>query len=730
MIDIGSKLNGRYKIIGNIGSGGMANVYLAHDLILDREVAVKVLRFDFQNDQAAIRRFQREALAATELVHPNIVTVYDVGEDDGMQYLVMEYVKGMDLKRYIKAYYPIPYLTVVEIMQQILSAISLAHQHRIIHRDLKPQNILINEDGVVKIADFGIAIALSETSITQTNTMLGSVHYLSPEQARGSMATNQSDIYAIGIILYELLTGTVPFDGESAVTIALKHFQDEMPDIKMYDKNVPQSLENVVLHATAKDPADRYKSADEMNADLATVLSPNRLNEPKWQPHSMMDQTVALTPIDEEMLNTNAPVPEPEPVPEEPKEETPSAEPKKKKRKWWLIALIIALVAALIAGALYFAGSQGEVTVPNLAGTTEAAAREKLEQVGLKPASKVEMIQDDTVDEDRVVKTDPEYGDVVKKGSEVKIYVSSGSKKVDMKDVRDLTLEDAIAELTKLGFQESRITYTDDYSNKYEKGNVMKQTPAAGEKVAPKDTTVELVISKGVEPIKMTDYTNMTYAEAEADLTTLGIEKDQITEDEGYSNEIAAGKIMSQTPAAGKEAVPKSTQITLVVSKGPAPITMEDITGYEKSAARTYLENNGLKRKESEEYSDDVAAGRVISTDPKVGTAVNTGDTITVVYSKGPKPAEAEAVKVNFEAIYSGENNADQVVKISKTDADNPSKTQVDSFTLKPGGSRSGEITLQIKKGEKATLYFQRDDGAEQIVEVTTSDQNETIEVK
>ena len=206
MIDIGSKINGRYKVIGNIGSGGMANVFLAYDPILDREVAVKVLRFDFQNDQAAIRRFQREALASSELVHPNIVSVYDVGEEDGLQYLVMEYVKGTDLKQYIKNHYPIPLEMVVTIMEQILSAISLAHQHRIIHRDLKPQNILIDEFGNVKIADFGIAIALSETSLTQTNTLLGSVHYLSPEQARGSMATRQSDIYALGVILFELLS--------------------------------------------------------------------------------------------------------------------------------------------------------------------------------------------------------------------------------------------------------------------------------------------------------------------------------------------------------------------------------------------------------------------------------------------------------------------------------------------------------------------------------------------
>lgn len=300
MIEIGKKLNGRYHIIGSIGSGGMANVYLAHDLILDRDVAVKVLRFDFQNDQAAIRRFQREALAATELVHPNIVSVYD-----RRRRWTTIFSHGIcernGLKTLHQTHFPIPYSTVVDITQQILSAVAMAHEHRIIHRDLKPQNILIDEHGTVKITDFGIAIALSETSITQTNTMLGSVHYLSPEQARGSMATNQSDIYAVGIILYEMLTGNVPFDGESAVTIALKHFQEEIPSVKMFDPGIPQSLENVVRHATAKDPSDRYKTANEMAEDLYTSLSASRLNEPAWEPTALLGETKVLTPIPEDI---------------------------------------------------------------------------------------------------------------------------------------------------------------------------------------------------------------------------------------------------------------------------------------------------------------------------------------------------------------------------------------------------------------------------------------------
>lgn len=286
MIEPGYTLNERYQLKQTLGEGGMANVYLAHDLILDRDVAVKVLRLDLQNDPDAARRFQREAMATSELVHPNIVAIYDVGESHGQQYLVMEYVPGSDLKKYIVEHFPIPYQRVIEIMEQILSAVQVAHDHNIIHRDLKPQNILIDTQGNAKISDFGIAVALSDNSMTQTNSLLGSVHYLSPEQARGGMPTRQSDIYALGIILFEMLTGTVPFEGDSAVSIALKHFQEDMPSVRQFDPRIPQALENVVLKATTKDPAERYTSADAMASDLKTSRSPQRAHEAKFTPNA------------------------------------------------------------------------------------------------------------------------------------------------------------------------------------------------------------------------------------------------------------------------------------------------------------------------------------------------------------------------------------------------------------------------------------------------------------
>ena len=282
---IGKRISGRYKILDMVGGGGMANVYLAHDMILDRDVAVKILRLDFANDEEFIRRFQREAQSATSLAHPNIVSIYDVGEeDDSIYYIVMEYVEGQTLKQYIQQAFTYScFKDALNIMKQLTSAISHAHQNHIIHRDIKPQNILMDQNGNVKITDFGIAMALSATSITQTNSVLGSVHYLSPEQARGGMANNKSDIYSLGIVMFELLTGRLPFSGESAVSIALKHFQSETPSVRRWNPTIPQSVENIVLKATAKDPFHRYDSVEEMEDDIRTALrSEADIDEPKF----------------------------------------------------------------------------------------------------------------------------------------------------------------------------------------------------------------------------------------------------------------------------------------------------------------------------------------------------------------------------------------------------------------------------------------------------------------
>ena len=279
MIVKGSKINDRYQIIKTLGEGGMANVYLAHDTILDRNVAVKVLRGDLANDEKFVRRFQREALSASSLSHPNIVEMYDVGEDDGQYYIVMEYVDGKTLKQVLKSRGKLSITEVVDIMLQLTDGMAHAHDAYIIHRDIKPQNIMILSNGMIKITDFGVATALNSTQLTQTNSVMGTVHYLPPEQAQGKGSTIRSDIYSMGIMMYELLTGLVPYKGENAVEIALKHLKEPLPSVRKTDPSIPQSIENIIIRATAKNPKNRYTDAREMHEDLKTALDESRKDE-------------------------------------------------------------------------------------------------------------------------------------------------------------------------------------------------------------------------------------------------------------------------------------------------------------------------------------------------------------------------------------------------------------------------------------------------------------------
>ena len=718
--EIGKKFNGRYLILGNIGSGGMANVFLARDLILDREVAIKVLRYDFLNDQSAIRRFQREMLASTELVHPNIVTVYDAGQEGETQFLVMEYVKGMDLKRYIQTQYPIPYDRIVDIMQQILSAVALAHQHRIIHRDLKPQNILIDESGTVKITDFGIAVALSETSITQTNSMLGSVHYLSPEQARGSMATNQSDIYAIGIILYEMLTGKVPFDGESAVTIALKHFQEEIPSVRLYDRHVPQSLENVVLKATAKDPIDRYQSAEEMSADLATALDPSRLNEPAWHPANHVEETKVLPNLTEQMP-TVAPVEEIVTKPEKEAEENPvpskkkakDQKPKSKKKLLFLgIAAVLVIGIATIAFSV-LGGGKNEISVPDVSNLSESAARSKLQEAGLKAAGQTEEITSDKIPEGKVVKTNPEAKAIVQKGREVVLYISTGGRKIKMKDYTDMEYNEAVEALVKLDFKESKIKKKEEYSDTVEKGKIISQTPEANSEVTPDKTSVKFVVSKGVKPIKISDYVGMTINEALLDLANNGINESQVKQTQQESDK-EAGTILSQTPSAGSSVTPGNTMINFVVSSGPNEVSVPDFTGMSKSEVQSAAKEAGLTVNFEEDYDTQVPAGQVIRSNPSAGEKVKKNSSVTVTLSKG---SNLSNFTVDVVANFTGDENDNngQTITIWLKDASTGDvRKQVQSFIVDASSNyKRVSVDVSVAQGGSATIYAQRDNGKE-----------------
>jgi serine/threonine-protein kinase len=572
MMEAGYKLGGRYRVIRPVGEGGMANVYLAQDLILNREVAIKVLRLDLQNDPDTIRRFQREELAATELVHPNIVSVYDVGEDSGLQYIVMEYVSGNDLKQYIADHYPIPYAEVVRMMTEILAAVQQAHAHGIIHRDLKPQNILVAPSGHLKITDFGIAVALSENSITQTNSMLGSVHYLSPEQARGSIATKQSDIYSLGIILYEMLTGKVPFEGETAVSIALKHFQSEIPSVRKIDSNIPQALENVILRATAKEPAERYESVAAMTADLKTTLSPLRVGEPKFVSQINNEETKILPRIDAEQFATSSATSEAAPASANTTSVTtknvsatatthqPAPTPKKRlAQPWFVITTLLVLVVLVIVG--FFAANQLQpVAVPNVAGMTQSKAQSTLMAAQFKVGSATK-VHDDHVKAGRVISTTPVKGEKAKRQSVVKMRISTGKKEYTLKDYTARSYSSVAAELRKAGFKVKRTTIV---SRSYTNGQIVQQSRDAGTRLVPKGKTITLTVSVGANGFSLLDMTNWSQASVRQYANSMGF---TLNLKYDYSAAVQAGSVMSQSPKAGT-AVPHSAKITVVISRG------------------------------------------------------------------------------------------------------------------------------------------------------------------
>ena len=576
MLETGKTLNGRYKIQTLIGTGGMAAVYLAKDLILDRLVAIKVLRLDFRQNNDAMRRFRREALSATQLTHPNIVGVYDVGQSQEMNYIVMEYVEGTDLKDYVRQRGALHPIEAVRIMLQIVSAIAAAHQNRIIHRDIKPQNILIDREGNVKITDFGIAVALSDTSLTQTNTLLGSVHYLSPEQARGGMATIQTDIYALGIVLYELLTGRVPFDGESAVSIALKHFQEPLPPVVNPTAMVPQSLENIVLKATAKDPMNRYRSCYEMFQDLKTCLDSTRLYEKKFVPTSFSGETKVLTPINTQKVK---PI---QTSREIPIVEMDEEKPVKKKRKWpWVLLLMISVFGIMAFAFLH--SSPKEVQVPDVTNLTEAAAKIKLADAKLS-VTDVIPVQSDEVESGKVIETNPKAGSTVKEKSKITIKVSSGKEAVTMKDYRNKTYETARDELKKLGFT---VEKKEENSDSVEAGKVISQSIAPNQKVEGKDTVITLVVSKGETSIKMANLKGYTREGAIEYASTNNLNL-TITEEE---NDATVDTVISQSIREGSD-IKKGTPLTIVLSKGKKAhtVTKQIMIPYQKSA-------NNSKRK-------------------------------------------------------------------------------------------------------------------------------------
>ena len=484
MLSRGQKINERYEILKSIGEGGMANVYLAHDIILDRDVAIKVLRGDLENDEKFIRRFQREAKSVSDLSHPNIVEVYDVGEEEGQHYIVMEYIDGKTLKQLVQKRGALTVPEVIDIMSQLTDGLAQAHDAYIIHRDIKPQNIMILDNGIIKITDFGIAMSMNATQLTQTNSVMGSVHYLPPEQASGKGATIKSDIYSAGILMYELLTGSVPFKGDNAVEIALKQMREKIPSIRKQNPLIPQSVENIVLKATAKNPKNRYDSIRQMHDDLVHALDAERENEMKWNypyPESELDESRAIPIKDVPTVSKKQNVLDP-PVNNDGSslEEDDDTADSKISKKTKIIILIGAFILILLVSVLLFLNNRNSYkveVVPDVEGMTVKKAETVLKKNGFHYEVKEEA--SDEVKEGLVIRTNPKKGSSKKKGSIITIYESTGLADVILKDYTGQKIDSVKEKLTSLGLtvlvEKKTVSSPKDYIGK--KDVVIDQEP-------------------------------------------------------------------------------------------------------------------------------------------------------------------------------------------------------------------------------------------------------------
>lgn len=577
MSEKGRILADRYELKELIGQGGMADVYLAYDDILKREVAVKILRSSLTGDPIYITRFHREARAAAALCHRNIVEIYDVGEEDDLYYIVMEYVRGQTLKELINKCGALHYVEAVDIMKQVVSATALAHSMGIVHRDLKPQNILVTDSGIVKIADFGIASIQSLSQVTQTDTIMGSLHYLAPEIARGEKATPQSDIYALGVVFYELLRGDVPFNGESPVNIALKHMRDEIPSVRAYNPAIPQSVENIIIKATAKNINNRYQCADDMLDDLDTCLE--RLDEEKLT-FDQVNTDPTIIASDSQFFTKTAPI-DPETTQTEIEEIKPQDEKKKepmdKKKKIAIGAAIAAVIVCLaIVAGFFLIGGNKDGMMMDLVGKTEKEATALLIDKGYKVSDDVNYELSDKYEKGLVVATDPEAGHAINKGDTVTLTLSKG-KYIIMEDYTGVSYDTAYKKLTKLGYKVKKYEKSDD---EYKAGIVIGQSISEGEKQDPneKGKIITLTVSKGVT-ITVPSLYGQDINAAKSTLESQGFTNVKLSvlpspTDSATINSMSVNTVVKQSVAPYTQVTSKGTEIILYYyDKKPTPPT-------------------------------------------------------------------------------------------------------------------------------------------------------------
>jgi serine/threonine-protein kinase len=616
----GTLFAGRYRVTRKLGGGGMADVYLAEDQELGRRVAVKILHDRYANDEQFVERFRREATHAAGLSHPNIVSIYDRGETNGSYFIVMEYVEGRTLKELIRARGPCPVAVAIAYTRQILAALRYAHRNGVIHRDIKPHNVIVDPEGVVKVTDFGIARA-GASQMTEEGAIIGTAQYLSPEQARGAPVDQTSDLYSTGIVLYELLTGSVPFTGDSPVEIAMKHLSETPDAPSAHRQDVPEDLDLVVLRALAKEPADRYQSAAAMDADLETVAHGGHVPVETSEAATVVlaggrtgsDAPTAVT----QLRRPRAGGP---PYP-------PHYEPLAPRRRplWpWFLALGTA-VALAIAGWLVYNAVQNQlnktkpIAVPYVNGLQEAIARNTLTQTGLQVHAR--HMSNPDVEQGLVFNQNPDAGTRVEKHTVVTIDVSTGKKQVSIPNVVGENQIDAVKALTQQGLQ-SRVV---EVPSRKPQGTVTAQAPAPTTVVV-EGTEVRINVSSGPKQVTVPPVISLPYEQAAAELERVGF---KVSRNDVESDQ-AKGIVTDQNPKGGASA-DQGSAVTLSVSKGPTTSAVPDVTTQEVSVAKSTLEGAGFKaRTVSEDTNDPSLDGIVISQDPAPGAQAKPKTVVTL----------------------------------------------------------------------------------------------------
>jgi beta-lactam-binding protein with PASTA domain/tRNA A-37 threonylcarbamoyl transferase component Bud32 len=627
---INTLFDGRYRILRKLGSGGMANVYLAEDEDLGRRVAIKILNDRYANDELFIERFRREAKSAAALSHPNIVSIYDRGEAEGTYYIAMEVIEGRSLKELILTRGPLPIGQAVGYTLEMLEALRFAHRHGIIHRDIKPHNILIGER--LKVTDFGIARA-GASQMTEAGSIMGTAQYLSPEQARGAPVTASSDLYSVGIVLYEMLTGKVPFTGDSAIEIAMKHLNEVPKPPSKIRPEIPPDLDQVVLRALSKAPEDRYQTAEEFAEDLHRVeaglpIAPETSEAATALlagPAAMIGGTTQVLPSDATEI-----APPRRDAPRRPPPYTPGygyEEPPPKRRRWapWLLVALL-LAAAAFAGWYVFTKIQDQldanatVSVPNVVGIEEQLAKNKIEDAGLTP--KVQRTADKDVPKGIVISQNPDGGTRIQKGDQVTIVVSTGVPKTTVPDVVGLDYADAVDKLNEFNLEARR---RDVFSKKPE-GQVVGQNPAADATVA-EGSTVVLRVSKGQQTVTVPDVLNQSESSATAELRAAGFRVQSIS---APSDTTPAGLVSAQSPDPGTEAN-KGSVVTITISTGASSATVPNVVGEQQETAQDDLETAGFKVKVVHVAVSDPTQDNVVQDqDPNGGETAPKGSKVTI----------------------------------------------------------------------------------------------------